>query len=78
MAPKIDDTQTASARPLRIEDIVTIEDASVFARDHASHIPGELLRLVWHVRGNLTQKQTRELARRFAINTLQDESQHRQ
>ena len=69
MSPNIDDTQNARARLLRFEDIVTIEDASVFARDHASHIPSELLRRVWHVRGKLTGQQARELARRFAIRT---------
>ena len=67
MSPQTDDTQIASARPLRFEDIVTIEDASMFASDHASHIPRELLRRVWHVRGNLTQKQTTPLVRRSAI-----------
>ena len=41
----------------------------MFARDHASHIPGELLRRVWHVRGTLTHKQMTPLARRFAIRT---------
>ena len=69
MAPQIDDTQIARARHLRIEDIVTIQDASLFARDHAPDIPGELLRHVWHVRGNLTRWQTRELARHFSIGT---------
>ena len=67
MAPKTHDAQPASARALRLEDIVTIEDASLIARDHASHISAELLRRVWHVRGNLSHRQVRPLARHFAI-----------
>ena len=40
MSPKTDDTQIASARPLRFEDIVTIEEASMFARDMTHTSPG--------------------------------------
>ena len=69
MSPKIDDAHIPNARPLCLDDIVTIEDASLFARDHAPRIPVELLRRVWHVRGNLTQMQTKPLARRLAIRT---------
>ena len=52
MVPKVAGAQRASVASLRIEDIVTIEDAALFARGNASHMPGELLRRVWRVRGN--------------------------
>ena len=69
MVPKVDDTQPACVRSLRVEDIVTIEDASVFVRDHASHIPEALQRRTWHVRGHLAHRQWREEAKRFSIRT---------
>jgi hypothetical protein len=69
MSPKIDDVHVPRARPLCFDDIVNIEDASLFARDHASRLPAELLRRVWHVRGNLTHRQTTSLARHFAVRT---------
>ena len=69
MVSKVADVQPASVRPLRTEDIVTVEDASVLAREHAPDIPGKLLRRVWHVRGNLKRGQVRGLARLSAIRT---------
>ena len=62
MLPNVADTQPSSARSLRIEDIVTIEDASLYAREHAPDIPAELLRRVWRARTNLRRGELREVA----------------
>ena len=47
MVPRVPDAQLYVVRSARIEDIVTIEGASLYAREHSAEIPGELFRHVW-------------------------------
>ena len=49
MVPRVPDEQLHRVRSVRIEDIATIEDASLYAREHSAEIPGELFRRVWEV-----------------------------
>ena len=63
MVPRVPDAQPCGVRSVRIEDIVTIEDASLYAREHSAEIPGELFRRVWEIRAELKRARRRELAR---------------
>ena len=67
MVPRAPDAQPYGVRSVRIEDIVTIEDASLVAREHSAEIPGELFRRVWEVRAELNRHRLRELARTYSI-----------
>ena len=61
------DAQCYRMRSVRIEDIVTIEDASMYAREHSKEIPGELFKRVWEVRAEMQWKRLRELACTYSI-----------
>ena len=62
MVPRVPDAQPYGVRSVRIEDIVTIEDASLYAREHCAGSPRELLQRVWEVRAQLKRSRLRELA----------------
>ena len=40
MIPRVPDAQAYDVRSVRIEDIVTIENAALYAREHSAEIPG--------------------------------------
>ena len=63
MAPRAPDAQPCGKRTVRIEDIVTIDDACLYAREHSAKIPRELSQRVWEVRADLARKRLRVLAR---------------
>ena len=67
MIHRVPDAQPYRVRTVSIEEIITIEDASLCAREHTADIPRELLRCVWEVRGELSRGRLRQLANRYPI-----------
>ena len=64
------DVRPAPVRSVRIEDIVTIEDASLYVREHAGDLPGDLRQRVWAVRADLPWKQLRKVAAAYGIRRI--------
>ena len=76
MVPRAPDAQPYGVRSVRIEDIVTIGDAGLCAREHSAEIPGELFRRVWEVRAELNRQRLRELARTYSIRSHWKKQKH--
>jgi len=69
MIPRVTDTGTSRQPSVRIEDIATIQDASLYAREHFADIPTDLYRRVWDAKPELTQKQLRPMVKHYKIRT---------
>jgi hypothetical protein len=69
MVPKVANSELASPKSITIDDIVTIQDAGCYVRQHLEFVPRALAGRVFQVMFKLSQQQARALAGFYGFKT---------